>query len=381
MSGPRRNKATRKEASHPGRWRSWEVKAVSQLTTKSTEYWSSRLIFPSYFADCCNCFVTHSALLSSKAVDARAPKKVGELLAGIKHPCLHRALGDADDGAHLFDRLLMVVDQIDDLAVRRRQLCHTGAQDFAGGGAIERSFRRVGFIRNFAHVFLIDVLEPALPQRGQRLETGDRQQPGRDLRAALELGRRAPDIEEHLTDQVFRHAGVADDPHDEAVNPHIVSGIKNVHRRSVAVGNAFQQHLVRDGLSSTDALACCRTNGDDVLHDTLPMCRIGRGLPWVKVLMSQRFRTSAPQAQNGFVGGQNCFVGPSATKQLRQKCEYFQGAENMVEKRTDAPSRLFSPGRRQQATPFPRSAKTDIRRRGWCGSQPVLWGQVRSCGG
>src|SRR6185437_9277842 len=143
---------------HPGRWRSWEVKAVSQLTTKSTEYWSSRLIFPSYFADCCNCFVTHSALLSSKAVDARAPKKVGELLTGIKHPCLHRALGDADDGAHLFDRLLMVVDQVDDLAVRRRQLCHTGAQDFAGGGAIERSFRRVGFIRNFAHVFLIDVL-------------------------------------------------------------------------------------------------------------------------------------------------------------------------------------------------------------------------------
>jgi len=68
------------------------------------------------------------------------------------------------------------------------------------------------------------VLETPLAQRGQRLEARDRQQPGGNLRAALELARGAPDVEEYLADQVFRHGGIADDAQDEAVNPYIVTG-------------------------------------------------------------------------------------------------------------------------------------------------------------
>src|ERR1700743_610957 len=60
------------------------------------------------------------SLLRRQGVDAGALQEVGELLAGIEHPRLHGALGDADDRAGLFHRLLVVINQIDDLAVRRR---------------------------------------------------------------------------------------------------------------------------------------------------------------------------------------------------------------------------------------------------------------------
>ena len=90
-------------------------------------------------------------------------------------------------GADLFHRLLMVVDEVDDLAMRRRQLGDAGAQDGAGGAAVERGFRGVGLVGDLKHVLLVDVLVPALAQRGQRLEAGDRQQPGGNLRAAFEL--------------------------------------------------------------------------------------------------------------------------------------------------------------------------------------------------
>jgi len=62
-----------------------------------------------------------------QAVDAGAPEQFGELLAGIEHPGLHRALGDADDRADLFHRLLVVVDEVDDLAMRRGQFRNAGA--------------------------------------------------------------------------------------------------------------------------------------------------------------------------------------------------------------------------------------------------------------
>ena len=86
--------------------------------------------------------LTHcnSCDLSSDAVDAGALKQLRQLFAGVEHPGLHRALGDADDGAGLFHRFLVVVDEVDDLAVGRRQLGDTGAQDGAGLAAVEGSF-------------------------------------------------------------------------------------------------------------------------------------------------------------------------------------------------------------------------------------------------
>ncbi len=39
---------------------------------------------------------------SRQTVDTGSLEQIGELLAGIEHPGLHRALGDADDRADLF---------------------------------------------------------------------------------------------------------------------------------------------------------------------------------------------------------------------------------------------------------------------------------------
>ena len=65
--------------------------------------------------------------------------------------------------------------------------------------------------------------------------------------------------------------GVAHDAQDEAVNPDVVTGIKDVHRGAAAIGNAFQQHFIRGRLGSDDALAGCGVDSDDVLHDRLPV--------------------------------------------------------------------------------------------------------------
>ncbi len=166
------------------------------------------------------------------------------MLAGIEHPGLHRALGNTDDRAGLFHRLLVVVDQVDDLAVRRREFGDAGAQDRTG---VERSSDASGVSPSSAisRRVLVDVIVAALAQRGQRLEAGDRQQPGGNLGTAFELTGGAPDVQKHLADEVFRHRGIAHNAQDEAVNPDVVTGIKYMHRRTAALGDALQQRFVR----------------------------------------------------------------------------------------------------------------------------------------
>src|SRR5665213_3297199 len=67
-----------------------------------------------------------------QGVEAGAPEQIGELLAGIEHPGLHRALGDPDDLAGFFHGFLMIIDEVDDLAVRGRQFGDAGPQNRAG---------------------------------------------------------------------------------------------------------------------------------------------------------------------------------------------------------------------------------------------------------
>src|SRR3984893_17885606 len=100
--------------------------------------------------------------LRCQTVDAGALEQIGELLAGIEHPGLHRALGNPDNGTDLLHRLLVVVDEVDDLAMRRRQFADAGGQDGAGGAAVERGFWRVGLVGDLTYVFLVDVLVAAL---------------------------------------------------------------------------------------------------------------------------------------------------------------------------------------------------------------------------
>ena len=139
----------------------------------------------------------------------------------------------------------------------------------------------------------------ALAKRRQRLETGDRQQPGGDPGTAFELSGGAPHVQEYLAGQVFGHGGVAHDPKHEAVNPHAMARIENVHRVPAAIGNALQQHFVGGNLGSDNALPGGGIDGDDVVHDWLP-APLERPC-WGELLLSRRFRTSARQAENGFV--------------------------------------------------------------------------------
>src|ERR1700722_1501995 len=81
-----------------------------------------------------------------QAVNASHAQELGELFAGIKHAGLHRALGDADDPADLFHGFLVIIHEVDDLAMCGGQFRYTGAQDGAGAAAIQRGFRRIGLI-------------------------------------------------------------------------------------------------------------------------------------------------------------------------------------------------------------------------------------------
>jgi hypothetical protein len=153
----------------------------------------------------------------------------------------------------------------------RRQLGDAGAQDRAGVVAVQRSFRRIGFVGDLKRVFLIDVLVLALAQRGQRLEAGDRQQPSGNLGTALELAGGAPHVEKHLADEVFRHRGVAHHAQYETVNPDVVTGVKHMHRRAAACRNALQKHFVRRRTGIGDVLAGCGVDGNHVRHDKLPI--------------------------------------------------------------------------------------------------------------
>src|SRR5262249_56508040 len=55
------------------------------------------------------------------------------LLAGVEHAGLHRVLRRADDLGDFGDRFFVIVDEVDDLAMRRRQLRQALPQSGSGG--------------------------------------------------------------------------------------------------------------------------------------------------------------------------------------------------------------------------------------------------------
>jgi hypothetical protein len=51
-----------------------------------------------------------------------------QLLASVKHPRIHGVLRKAKNLGDFFDRLLVVVNEVNDFAVIRRHLCNTAAE-------------------------------------------------------------------------------------------------------------------------------------------------------------------------------------------------------------------------------------------------------------
>jgi hypothetical protein len=63
--------------------------------------------------------------------DAGVRHELGQALAGVEHAGLHGRRRHADDGRDLIDRFLVVVNEVDDLAVRRGEALEASAQDRA----------------------------------------------------------------------------------------------------------------------------------------------------------------------------------------------------------------------------------------------------------
>ena len=89
-----------------------------------------------------------------------------------------------------------------------------------------------------------------------------------------------------------------------------------MHRSAAAIDDAFQQHFIRCRLGGDDALVGSGVDGDDVLHDWLPVSPIG-GASLGKLLISERFGMSARQSGKWFRAWENCFVVATATKHSR----------------------------------------------------------------
>ena len=73
-------------------------------------------------------------------------------LAGIEHAGFHRILRRADDLGDFGDRLFVIVDEVDDLAVRRRQLRQALPQDGDVVLLLQDHLGTVGVIWNLAMI-------------------------------------------------------------------------------------------------------------------------------------------------------------------------------------------------------------------------------------
>jgi hypothetical protein len=87
-------------------------------------------------------------------------------------------------------------------------------------------------------------LGPA-PQFGQRLVTGDGQEPGRDRRAGLEPVGLPPDVEEYLAGDILGEGLAAEQPHDEPVDARMMPCEQDLHREPVAGCDLCDERLVR----------------------------------------------------------------------------------------------------------------------------------------
>src|SRR5438445_13533763 len=74
------------------------------------------------------------------SLNAGCLQQFGQFLARIEQARLHSVLGYANDFGHLFHGLLVVVDQIDDFPMVRREARQTLPQRFTGILLLPRRF-------------------------------------------------------------------------------------------------------------------------------------------------------------------------------------------------------------------------------------------------
>jgi len=88
------------------------------------------------------------------------------LLAGVEHAGLHRVLRRADDLGDFGDRFFVTVDEVDDLAMRRRQLRQALPWNRALILLLQDRLGTIGGIGNLARNLVVERIIGAAAQRG-----------------------------------------------------------------------------------------------------------------------------------------------------------------------------------------------------------------------
>src|SRR5258705_142587 len=126
----------------------------------------------------------------------------------------------------------------------RRELCQALPQNDTRILLLHRDFWIITGILDRLRGLVVQFLVRSLSQGREGLVSGDRQQPRRNLRPCFETVGLAPDVEEHLTDQVFCPAWLAYETEDEPVNAHMVPSEQNLHRELVTACDTSDQRFV-----------------------------------------------------------------------------------------------------------------------------------------
>src|SRR6185437_13980659 len=182
--------------------------------------------------------------LRRRAADALRRDQGSEALAGIEHAGLNGVLRDAEDLDDLLDRLLLVINQVDDLGVLGRELLEAAADDGAAVLEADLGLRvgtRVG--RILRHV-AVQRLGGAAVGSGERLVAGDAEQPGRAAGATLEAIGVLPGVDEGFAHRVLGERRVAHDAKREAIDLHLMAREQRAHRKLIAVGDLLDQRLI-----------------------------------------------------------------------------------------------------------------------------------------
>src|SRR5213080_99564 len=119
------------------------------------------------------------------SVDSLNDHQLSDPLARVKHTRLHGVLWDPDDLGDLIDRLLVVVDKVNDLTMGGRQLCRTVEQDLGLLPILQRYLGVVLRVLDGCCRIFVQFFGRPAPQR---------QKPGGNLGSGLESTGMTPNV-------------------------------------------------------------------------------------------------------------------------------------------------------------------------------------------
>src|SRR5260370_27948061 len=103
------------------------------------------------------------------AIETSCIEQLCQPVPGVEHPRFHRVSRNTNDLGNFLDRFLVVVDEVNDLAMRRRQLRQAREQDFAALPRLHRDLRIVRRVLDALRCLFIPLLDRPTAQRRKRL--------------------------------------------------------------------------------------------------------------------------------------------------------------------------------------------------------------------